>query len=100
MTDWGRWAQHRDPADLEDSEVARAEVQYAIDCAADALTNMFTALDLDESTETVETWSDRAFDGLRERLDNENLIYAIVMLLEERASTRSDKILKALGDEL
>lgn len=100
MIEWGRWRQHRDPSDLAAAEIEREAIRYAIDCASEDLASMYTALELDESTEVVESWSDRAWDGLRERLDDEQMIYAVVMLLEDFTNSRSRAMLKALGDDL
>lgn len=62
----------------------RFEVRQILDQAAADGVSLVAAMQFGEPAEVVDMWVDRLWDGLRDNLDEERRLLALVMLLEPR----------------
>jgi hypothetical protein len=76
---------YRTPAQEAEDAQHRARIQPILNQARDNGASLFAAMELGEPAEVVETWVDRLWDGLRDQLNDEDRLLAIVMLIQSQA---------------
>jgi hypothetical protein len=87
----------RTPEEDRANDAARAAVAKVLEQAHRDLVSWNVAEALDEPPTVCEAWLDRLWDGLRDVLDGEQRLLAIVLLLEPRAIAEADRILAKVG---
>lgn len=71
-------------------------VRAVIDDITSVLTSWMLAEELDEPADVCEHWVNAMWDGLRERLNCEDRLLAILVLLEDDARRDADRLLSAV----
>jgi len=81
------------PADeIAMMQAADARIETVLDETLASITSLQTAMELDEPGDVIELWTDRIWNGLRERLDPEQRLRAIILLLGSDAGSLSDRL--------
>jgi hypothetical protein len=88
----------RTPEEKQADAAARDAVAKVLEQAHRNLTSWNVAEALDESPAVCEAWLDRLWDGLRDNLNGEQRLWAIVLLLEPRAIAECNQILAKVGE--
>jgi hypothetical protein len=89
---------YRTPEEWQRHDERRARVQVVIDAFVQDAASLRVAMRLGEPAEVVEAWVDRVWDVLRDNLDGEQRLLAIVMLLEPVFEAECDSILRELRE--
>lgn len=90
--------EYRTPEEEAQTAIKRDRIQGHLDKATLNAVSILTAMHFNESPEVVEMWVDRLWDGLREKLSDEDRLTAIVMLIESSARKHAQAALKGLAD--
>jgi hypothetical protein len=86
--------EYRNPEEQRQSALRRARVQAAVDRAVANSTSLLAAMALGEPPEVVERWINALWDGLRDDLDPEDRLQAIVLLIESRSQAAAAKVIE------
>lgn len=73
-------------------ERQREDVSAALDEAVHNGAFLLTAMDLNEDPAVVERWIDTVWNNLRDRLDEEDRLVAVVMLLEPQIEQAAQRL--------
>jgi hypothetical protein len=83
--------EYRNPEEEQRSALRRARVQLSIDRAVTNSTSLLAAMMLGEHPDVVERWIDALWDGLRDELEPEDRLQAIILLIESRSRAAAVK---------
>jgi vacuolar-type H+-ATPase subunit E/Vma4 len=83
---------YRTPEERAEQYRRRTRIQAILDQARTDATSLLAAMELNESPEVVETWINRLWNRLRDHLDGESRLQAIVMLIEADAHEAADEL--------
>lgn len=89
-------ATERTPEEITEGEDAYARVQKVIDQAIEDYASWVEAERLDLDPESCEQWVNRIWNGVRDNLDDEDRVVAIVHLITDAANQRADQIRRSL----
>jgi hypothetical protein len=90
--------EYRTPEEEAQTAIQRARIQLTLDKAMRNATSVLTAMTLDESPEVVDMWVDKLWNELRQQLNGEERLTAIVMLIQSAARDQAEAALKGLDD--
>lgn len=88
----------RTPEEQQRTAVRDTRIQKATEHAVETAAMYFVASVYGESTEVRERWLDRVYDHLRDALPRDDLIRAIVLLIEDSARERALELLAMVAE--
>jgi hypothetical protein len=88
----------RTPEEQQRTAVRDARIQAATEHAVETAAMYFVATAYGESTKVRERWLDRVYDHLRDALPPEDLIRAIILLVEDSARDRARELLAMVAE--
>lgn len=91
---------YRTPEELAEMEEDSSRIEAVLAMARKNATSTHIAMQLDESEEVVDEWIDRTYNGLRESLDTEDLLYALLSFIWDDADFRARRILAGVDGVL
>jgi hypothetical protein len=83
---------YRTPEELARQCGEDAYVTQVMAEAVDAGAHLLAAMALGEPQDVVELWTDKVWNGLRDNLDGEERLHAIVLLLSDRIWEASQQV--------
>jgi hypothetical protein len=83
---------YRSEREMAKSEEIDAYCTQVMAEAVDAGGHLIAAMRLDEPQDVIELWTDKVWNGLRDRLDGEERLHAIVILLGERMDEEARRV--------
>ena len=87
---------YRTPEEDREQVEQEARVRAALDQTVRDAAMLMVAMELGEPFDVVELWVDRTWDGLRDALDPEDRLTAILLLLNDRIDAEADAILRSV----
>jgi hypothetical protein len=91
---------YRTPEERREEDEIDARIERVIQQAVRDGGACKAAMTLDEPPEVVERWIDTVWDGLRDSLDDEDRLRAIMLLLGGRMDREANEILRSVGGML
>lgn len=89
-------SQYRTPEEDADQAAAANRIAAVLDQARTNATSTMVAIHLGEPADVVEQWIDRTWNGLRDQLDGEDRLQAIMLLLEPESHREADRLLNGV----
>lgn len=86
----------RTPDEWASDVVDEAAIELAIDHAVEDYASYMLAVHLDLDADEIEARVDQTYDGLRGRLSRQQLIRAVLLLVQDRAHKRACAVLDGI----
>jgi hypothetical protein len=89
---------YRTPEEDQQQEEQVARITQVLSQAISNAAYLKVAMHLREPQDVVELWVDKAWDGLRDQLDGEDRLAAILLLLDDRINREFRTILRPVPE--